>query len=191
MTHFLAEKEAHYGEWGSGVPAMIHHRESNDGLSLAGTPPYDRTFPKETPAMDANATVVTPIRVRGYHLDGYGHVNNARYLEFLEEGRWDYFDRHPDLAEVVRRERLGFVVVNLNLDYRRPAVAGDDLEVVTSIAEIGTRRMRIRQRIRHAVSGRAVADADLTFLLMDFSTQRAVTIEGEVRDRLAALVVAS
>lgn len=27
----------------------------------------------------------TQIHVRGYHLDGYGHVNNARYLEFLEE----------------------------------------------------------------------------------------------------------
>lgn len=25
--------------------------------------------------------------MRSYHLDGYGHVNNARYLEFLEEAR--------------------------------------------------------------------------------------------------------
>ena len=30
----------------------------------------------------------TQIKVRGYHLDGYQHVNNARYLEFLEEARW-------------------------------------------------------------------------------------------------------
>ena len=34
----------------------------------------------------------TPIKVRGYHLDLYGHVNNARYLEFLEEARWAYFE---------------------------------------------------------------------------------------------------
>ncbi|MBR9800156.1 MAG: thioesterase, partial [Gammaproteobacteria bacterium] len=26
----------------------------------------------------------TTLTVRGYHLDGYGHVNNARYLEFYE-----------------------------------------------------------------------------------------------------------
>ncbi|EAO9459728.1 acyl-ACP thioesterase domain-containing protein, partial [Raoultella planticola] len=25
----------------------------------------------------------TQIKVRGYHLDVYQHVNNARYLEFL------------------------------------------------------------------------------------------------------------
>jgi thioesterase-3 len=30
---------------------------------------------------------VTTIKIRGYHLDLNGHVNNARYLEFLEEGR--------------------------------------------------------------------------------------------------------
>ncbi len=28
------------------------------------------------------------IRVRGYHVDLFRHVNNARYLELLEEGRW-------------------------------------------------------------------------------------------------------
>lgn len=31
------------------------------------------------------------LTVRNYHLDGYGHVNNARYLEFLEEARWTFF----------------------------------------------------------------------------------------------------
>jgi len=30
----------------------------------------------------------TQIKVRGYHCDFYGHVNNARFLEFLEEARW-------------------------------------------------------------------------------------------------------
>ena len=28
----------------------------------------------------------TQIKVRGYHLDLFQHVNNARYLEFIEEG---------------------------------------------------------------------------------------------------------
>ena len=39
--------------------------------------------------------VHTEIMVRGYHLDMFGHVNNARYLEFLEEGRWTFFDKNP------------------------------------------------------------------------------------------------
>ncbi len=30
------------------------------------------------------------LTVRNYHLDGYGHVNNARHLEFFEEARWAF-----------------------------------------------------------------------------------------------------
>ena len=30
---------------------------------------------------------MTPITVRFHDLDAFGHVNNARYLNFLEEGR--------------------------------------------------------------------------------------------------------
>ncbi len=37
----------------------------------------------------------TQIKVRGYHLDVYQHVNNARYLEFLEEARWDGLEKQP------------------------------------------------------------------------------------------------
>lgn len=33
----------------------------------------------------------TPIKVRGYHIDLYSHVNNARYLEFLEERPLAFF----------------------------------------------------------------------------------------------------
>ena len=51
----------------------------------------------------------TDIRVRGYHLDLYGHVNNARYLEFLEEARWDLFDNNLDpMALPFLRQPLEF-----------------------------------------------------------------------------------
>lgn len=132
----------------------------------------------------------TTLRVRGYHLDGYGHVNNARYLEFLEEGRWAYFDERPRLAAFLGRGDLAFVAVNLNIDYRRAAVAGDDLEVLTRLAEIGTRRARIAQEIRRTADDKLVASAEITFVLLDVATGRAVTIEGEIREAMARLVLA-
>ena len=39
---------------------------------------------------------ITAIKVRGYHADLYGHVNNARYLELLEEARWNHFENSVD-----------------------------------------------------------------------------------------------
>ena len=32
------------------------------------------------------------IKVRGYHLNLFRHVNNARYLEFLEDARWSILE---------------------------------------------------------------------------------------------------
>lgn len=139
--------------------------------------------------MDTPLTTVTPIRVRGYHLDGYGHVNNARYLEFLEEGRWDYFDARPTLFEVVKRSGVAFVAVNLNIDYRRAAVDGDDLEIVTRLAELGTRSARMHQDIRRVGDGKLVSSADVTFVLLDMHANKAVLVEGELRDALTPLVM--
>jgi len=39
------------------------------------------------------------IKVRGYHVDHFGHVNNGKYFDFFEEGRWGYFDNKRDLID--------------------------------------------------------------------------------------------
>ncbi len=72
----------------------------------------------------------TQIKVRGYHLDVYQHVNNARYLEFLEEARWDGLE-NSDSFQWMTARNIAFVVVNININYRRPAVLSDLLTVTS------------------------------------------------------------
>ena len=129
------------------------------------------------------------LRVRGYHLDGYGHVNNARYLEFMEEGRWDYFDQHPAMIKELHQAGRAFVVVNLNIDYLAAARHGDDLEIMTGIIDVGERSGLCHHRIVRK-DGTVIAQADLTFVLLDMRANKAAAIEGEVRDALAALTLA-
>ncbi|EHA16313.1 MULTISPECIES: thioesterase family protein [unclassified Halomonas] len=129
------------------------------------------------------------LRVRGYHLDGYGHVNNARYLEFMEEGRWDYFDQHPAMIKELHQAGRAFVVVNLNIDYLAAARHGDDLEIMTGIVDVGERSGLCHHRIVRK-DGTVIAQADLTFVLLDMRANKAAAIEGEVRDALAALTLA-
>ncbi|OUE44806.1 thioesterase, partial [Billgrantia desiderata SP1] len=138
--------------------------------------------------MDPRISRVT-LRVRGYHLDGYGHVNNARYLEFLEEGRWGYFDDRPDLARHFASGDPALVAVNLNINYRQAAVAGDDLEVLTRIADLSSRSARMYQEIRRIGDGKQIADADLTFVLLDVRAKQAMAIEGEILKALEPLVL--
>ena len=122
----------------------------------------------------------TEIRVRGYHLDVYGHVNNARYLEFLEEARWDLFEGHVDL-EQWKGLGLAFFVANISINYRRPASLGDVLEIRTGLTRFGNKSATFSQRIVLKGTETLLADAEITFVLADMNTGKAVPIEGELR----------
>lgn len=126
---------------------------------------------------------VTTVTVRGYHCDFYGHVNNARYLEFLEEARWQYLQAGLDLRRWQERG-LGFVVVSLTIDYRRPAGPGTVLEIRSHLKKVGGRSAVIRQDVRDGADGAAVALADVTFAVIDLQSGKAVPLAGEVLQTL-------
>lgn len=131
------------------------------------------------------------IKVRGYHLDVYSHVNNARYLEFLEEGRWDYFDQR-DFLRHFADSKLAFVVVNINISYVRPAFEGETLRVLTRMSRVGTKSAQMSQEIwvldQQGEKSAKAAEAVITFCLLDQETQQAIAISGKVRDVVEALI---
>ena len=53
------------------------------------------------------------IKIRGYHIDHFGHVNNGKYYNFFEEGRWGYFDDKPELIDYFHTNDLMHVVVGI------------------------------------------------------------------------------
>jgi len=125
----------------------------------------------------------TDIKIRGYHLDVYGHVNNARYLEFLEEARWDLFEHHFDLQRW-KSKNIGFFVVSITIHYRRPASLGDVLQIRTHVSRFGGKSAVFTQRIFRKGSEALIAEADITFVLADLKTNRAVPMQGELREAL-------
>lgn len=128
----------------------------------------------------------TQIKVRGYHLDVYQHVNNARYLEFLEEARWDGLESSPAFHWMTARN-IAFVVVNININYRRPAVLGDVLTVTSKLEQLNGKSGTLSQVVTLNPNGEVVADALITFVCIDLKTQKAQPLEGELREKLEQL----
>ncbi|RQW24977.1 acyl-CoA thioesterase [Rhodobacteraceae bacterium CH30] len=128
----------------------------------------------------------THIKVRGYHLDLYSHVNNARYLEFLEEARWSFFEDKSDLPRFMK-SGLALIVVNINIDYRHAATIGDELAIETSVKSLGNRSAVMHQRVALQGSGKLVAEADVTFVAFDSRQGKAVAIDGELLALLQGL----
>ena len=126
------------------------------------------------------------IKVRGYHLDLFGHVNNARYLEFLEEGRWAAFEENMDIQELAVKG-YAFTVVNININYRRPALMNQVLCVETAVSQWNRRNAVIHQEVKLKGADAVIADADVTFVIVDGKTQKAALLEGELLDMLQAV----
>ena len=126
---------------------------------------------------------IITIKVRGYHLDLYRHVNNARYLEFLEEARWSFLESEGSL-DYLQDQGYTFALVNININYRRAAYLGEVLEIATSVKSIGNRSCVMHQLVTLQGEGTVVADADVTFVIVDTRTERAAPLEGALRAAL-------
>lgn len=125
----------------------------------------------------------TTIRVQGFHLDRYGHVNNARYLEFLEMGRWDFIRDYLDM-DLMNKRKWGFFVTNINIDYKMSATLDDLLLVETQVKEIGQVKNVMFQQIFMEKTAKLVAQAHITFAMMDLEKQKVLRVKGDVLDFL-------
>ena len=124
----------------------------------------------------------TEIKIRGYHLDAYQHVNNARYLELLEEARWCHYEDYP--PAYFQEKGWGFIIVNININFKGSAVLGDTLVIHSELVKIGNTSLTIHQEAFIKGSERKSIEADITFVMMDLKTQKLIPIEGEIRNML-------
>ena len=76
-------------------------------------------------------TFNTHIMVRGYELDSYGHVNNAVYLQYFEQARWEMM-RELKFLDHFTENGLLIVVTESNVRYMREACLFDELVIETT-----------------------------------------------------------
>ena len=131
--------------------------------------------------------VHTFIPVRGFHIDVYQHVNNARYLEFMEEARWQWLENLPAF-HWMQQQGIAFVVVNININYRTPAVLGDVLRIESELLHLNTKSGVISQKMVRTADEALIVDATLTFVCIDLATQRALPLEGDLLAHLEAFM---
>ncbi|WP_348944541.1 acyl-CoA thioesterase [Chitinibacter sp. FCG-7] len=128
----------------------------------------------------------TVIKVRGYHLDLYGHVNNARYLEFLEEARWAMIEDCGGV-EWFSERRLALVVSRIDIRYKRAATMGDVLVIRSTLSQLREREGQITQEVVRQDNGKLVAQADVTFAAIHPEQPGAQLIVGELAERFALM----
>ncbi len=127
------------------------------------------------------------IRIRWRDLDAYGHVNNAVYLNYLEEAR-----------DAVVQKVLGpvtntwdFVLARVAIDYRAE-LTQDDGEVLVRcrLHTIGRASLRTREEVAK-LDGTLSAEAESVVVARDPATGRARPLTEEERAALEAELAAA
>jgi len=100
-----------------------------------------------------------PLRVRNYHIDSYGHINNAQYLILLEEARTQFMENAGSPLESYLDRGIFIVVTEIHIKFRKSAVRGDQLEVFIWFPIMKKAQVRFQQEIRLAHSEEVIATA--------------------------------
>ncbi len=98
----------------------------------------------------ANGSPFTwPVRVYYEDTDSGGVVYYANYLKFMERARTEWLRQFGFEQDLLReKENLLFAVRRLGVEYHKPALFNDLLEVGVTIERIGRASMNLSQEIR-------------------------------------------
>jgi acyl-CoA thioester hydrolase len=71
------------------------------------------------------------LKILERHLDTFGHVNNATYLELYEEARWEVMaENNLGMKEVLQR-RVGPVLLDLHLTFKAELTNREEIKIIT------------------------------------------------------------
>jgi acyl-CoA thioester hydrolase len=125
------------------------------------------------------------IEIRWRDMDAVGHVNNAVYLNYLEETR----DEWVDLALEGTGSAGDFVIARVAIDFRRELRQSDDSVAVTcKLVRVGRSSIVTQETIR-TLTGELAAEAEAVLVARDTATGRSRPLTDEERARLEPLVV--
>jgi acyl-CoA thioester hydrolase len=124
--------------------------------------------------------------VRTYELDSFGHVNNAVYLNYLEEARSEFLRQVGLSFHDLGRLGVYLVIVEAHVHYVSPAVYGDEIVLTGAFTDVGAATVTITYTLTERSSGRLIATAWTRGAFVHPTTGRPVRAPRAFRDAFTA-----
>ena len=129
---------------------------------------------------DATTPFDHPVTVHEDDIDELGHVNNTVYLRWVQDAATAHWQV---LASDEEKESLIWIVLRHEIDYKRPAMLGDEVVARTWVGEAsGLRFVRHTKILRGET---LLARARTTWCPVDPETQRPRRVPASIRDRFS------
>ena len=119
-----------------------------------------------------------PIRILPEDIDFMGHVNNARYLNWVQDVVLQHWQKLAPADEVASK---AWVALKHEITYRRPAFLDDDVIAETVLEKIAGARSFYNTVIRRGED--VLAEVESMWCCIDAATLRPARINRDVAER--------
>lgn len=121
----------------------------------------------------ANRIHEYPLLIVERHLDTFGHVNNATYLELFEEARWDWIQQNGYGLDEIRRRGQGPTILEIHVRFKREVKNRQRILIRSTVDSYEGKIGKMTQRMVDA-SGNLYCEAKMVFGLFDLTARRLV-----------------
>ncbi len=147
------------------------------GYPDAAPGPRREPFPDAPPPPPGVFRLRLPVEFRD--IDQVGHVNNANYLAYIEECNVGATAAFGWPLERVMAFGVGIVARRYRIEYREPAIMGDELDVTSYLSDLKRATAVRHNEIRRAADGALLARANALWVFVDLASGRPIRIPAE------------
>lgn len=115
-----------------------------------------------------------PVTILERHLDTFGHVNNATYLELYEEARWDFITRNGYDFARIQREKVGPIILDLNLTFKRELLNREKIIIKSQYQGMKNKYIMTLNQWMMKEDGKIASTLELSVALMDMKERKMV-----------------
>lgn len=111
--------------------------------------------------------------IREHHLDTFGHVNNATYLEIYEEARWELITGRGYDLKYIHKSGLGPVILEVQLKFIKELRLREEITVTTELVHYNGKIGQLKQQMLKK-DGTVASEAFFTIALFDTRERKIV-----------------
>jgi len=113
------------------------------------------------------------VLIKERHLDTFQHVNNATYLELLEEARWEFLSEQGINLEQIHKLGIGPIVLECTIQFLKELKLRQPIVIESQMQSFDKKIGVMRQDILNE-EGTLCAHATLTFGVFDMKTRKLI-----------------
>ena len=132
--------------------------------------------------MSDPATIFSlPVRVYFQDTDAGGVVYHGSYVNFLERARTEWLRADCGYSNAALMQEFGavFVVRSMKIDYLKPALLDDLLDVTAQIKDIGRSSITLPQTVRRGTE--ILTEAEVLLVCVSLKTFKPISVPDVLR----------